>query len=267
MEKASLKDWNKAYWTVRAFFAPGSPAADQIKVYDDTADLPELWRTFNVNYVAAANFSGLFSLYEQLHGPAYIQKNPLAEFIRQNDLQMRIIRLKDQPHVNFMQTPQKAFFQSPLTRRVINLETTTQKEKDSSSSDSEDGGATKDQSKTTSETDRVSVLEGNDEWRRVMSTLFTMKNQTEHGQIILKFIEDVLLREESKKSVFSLTEQKVYASLKTFLEFRQLPTTNFKTLSTSVITTDSSTSCGQPQCKKTQEQTPRRQVLDSTSGA
>jgi hypothetical protein len=155
------------------------------------------------------------------------------------------MRLKDQPHVNFMQTPQKAFFQSPLTRRVINLETTTQKEKDSSSSDSEDGGAKKDQSKTTSETDRVSVLEGNDEWRRVMSTLFTMKNQTEHGQIILKFIEDVLLREESKKSVFSLTEQKVYASLKTFLEFRQLPTTNFKTLSTSVITTDSSTSCGQ----------------------
>ena len=91
MEKALLKDWNKAYWTVRAFFKSGSPTADQIKVFDDTADLPELWRTFNIHYVAAANFSGLFSLFDQLYGPSYVQKNLLAEFVRQNDLQKRIM--------------------------------------------------------------------------------------------------------------------------------------------------------------------------------
>ena len=97
MEKALLKDWNKAYWTVRAFFKTGSPAADQIKVYDDTADLPELWRTFNIYYVATANFSGLFSLFDQLYGPSFVQKNLLAEFVRQNDLQKRIMSLKEQP--------------------------------------------------------------------------------------------------------------------------------------------------------------------------
>ena len=42
MEEKLLERWNKAYWRVRSFFAPGSPAADQIKVFDDTADLPEL---------------------------------------------------------------------------------------------------------------------------------------------------------------------------------------------------------------------------------
>ena len=114
---------------MRSFFTPGSPAADQIKVFDDTADLPELWRTFNVHYVAAANFSGLFSLFDQLYGPSFVQKNLLSEFVRQNDLQKRILLLREQPHVNFMQTPKKALFQSPLTRRVLDLDSKIKKRK------------------------------------------------------------------------------------------------------------------------------------------
>ena len=107
MEKALLKDWNKAYRTVRAFFKTGSPAAEQIKVYDDTADLPELWRTFNIHYVAAANFSGLFSLFDQLYGPNYVQKNLFAEFVRQNDMQKRIMSLKEQPPREFHANSEK----------------------------------------------------------------------------------------------------------------------------------------------------------------
>ena len=145
MEEKLMERWNRAYWRVRSFFTPGSPAADQIKVFDDTADLPELWRTFNIHYVAAANFSGLFSVFDQLYGPAFVQKNLLAEFVRQNDLQKRILLLKEQPHVNFMQTPRKALFQSPLTRRVLDLDSTKDKEKEtetlSSSSVSEEGGS------------------------------------------------------------------------------------------------------------------------------
>ena len=92
------------------FFKPGSPAAEQLKPCDKTADLPELWRIFNVHYVAAAKFSGLFSLFYQLTGPAYVQKNLLSDFVRQNDLQKRIIQLKDQPNSNFLSTPKKALF-------------------------------------------------------------------------------------------------------------------------------------------------------------
>ena len=128
MEQKLLEHWNRAYWTVREFFLAGSPAGEQMRLFDDTADLPELWRTFNVHYVAAANFSGLFSLFDQLYGPSFVQKNLLAEFVRQNDLQRRIMDLKDQPHVNFMQTPQKALFQSPFSRRTLDLtETPTEK--------------------------------------------------------------------------------------------------------------------------------------------
>ena len=81
MEQKLLEQWNKAYWTVREFFLAGSPAGEQMKLFDDTADLPELWRTFKGHYVAAANFAGLFSLSDQLYGPGFVQKNLLAEFI------------------------------------------------------------------------------------------------------------------------------------------------------------------------------------------
>ena len=77
-----------------------------------------------------------------------------------------------------------------------------------------------------------------------MSTLFTMKNQKEHGSTILKFIKDILLRDETERSAFPLTEQKVYSSLKTYLEFRQPPASNFKTKQTGVKTMDTSGSCG-----------------------
>jgi hypothetical protein len=93
MEERIIERWNKAYWTIRGFFKPGSPAAEQLKPCDKTADLPELWRIFNTHYVAAANFSGLFSLFYQLTGPTYVQKNLLSEFVRQNDLQKRIIQM------------------------------------------------------------------------------------------------------------------------------------------------------------------------------
>ena len=111
MEEKILERWNKAYWTVRGFFRTGSPAAEQMKICDETANIPELWRIFNVNYVAAANFSGLFNLFDQLTGPTYVQKNLLTEFVRQNDLQKRIIQLKQQPNLNFTGTPAKNLFQ------------------------------------------------------------------------------------------------------------------------------------------------------------
>ena len=79
---------------MREFFKPGSPASKQMKTCDKTADLPEMWRIFNVHYVAAANFTGFFSLFYQLSGSAFVQKNLLVEFVRQNDLQKRIVQLK-----------------------------------------------------------------------------------------------------------------------------------------------------------------------------
>ena len=63
MKEKILERWNRAYWTVRGYFRPGSPASEQLKICDETANLPELWRIFNVHYVAAANFTGLFSLF------------------------------------------------------------------------------------------------------------------------------------------------------------------------------------------------------------
>ena len=221
MEQKLLEHWNRAYWTVREFFLAGSPAGEQMKLFDDTADLPELWRTFNVHYVAAANFSGLFSLFDQLYGPSFVQKNLLAEFVRQNDLQRRIMDLKDQPHVNFMQTPQKALFQSPFSRRTLDLRETPLEE--DPSDDSAEGGAATPKERTFLTTTTESIIpqtyESRDEWRRVMSTLFTMRNQKEHGPTILRFIRDTLLRDETERSAFSLTEQKIYSSLRTYLEF------------------------------------------------
>ena len=55
-EKSITAEWTKAYWTVRICFKPGSPAAEQLKLFDETADLPELWRTFNTHYFASAIF-------------------------------------------------------------------------------------------------------------------------------------------------------------------------------------------------------------------
>ena len=81
-----------------------------------------------------------------------------------------------------------------------------------------------------------------------MSTLFTMKNQKEHGPTILRFIRDTLLRDETECSAFSLTEAKVYSSLKMYLEFKQPSASNFKTMQTGVKTIDTSSSCGQKEC-------------------
>ena len=157
----------------------------------------------------------------------------------------------------FMQTPKKGLFQTPLTRRSLDLDSTA--EKASASSASAEGGATTTESTptrestsssttTTAESDKSVQFDSRDEWRRVMSTLFTMKNQNEHGSTILKFIKDTLLRDETEKSAFSLTEQKVYSSLKTYLEFRQPPASNFRTKQTGVKTMDTSVSCGQKEC-------------------
>jgi hypothetical protein len=95
------------------------------------------------------------------------------------------------------------------------------------------------------EVENPRLLEGEDEWRRVMTSLFNMTNQKEHGSVVHNFIEEHLLREKDK-SVFDLTEEKTYASLKTFLEFRQPQQTNFKTFATSVKTPELSTPCGRP---------------------
>ena len=68
LQRSIKTEWTKAYWTVRAFFKPNSPAFDRLKQFDETCDLPELWKTFNSIYVASANFSGFLKLYDQLHG-------------------------------------------------------------------------------------------------------------------------------------------------------------------------------------------------------
>jgi len=253
MEDKILERWNKAYWTVRGFFRTGSPAAEQMKICDETANLPELWRIFNVNYVAAANFSGLFSLFYQLTGPTYVQKNLLTEFVRQNDLQKRIIQLKQQPNLNFTGTPAKNLFQSPFLRRSLDM--STPKSQNTVSTEPSEGGDSvssdeNDISSKQTESDKPRLFEGEDEWRRVMSTLFNMVNQEEHGSVVQEFIKERLLRGETEQSVFDLTEQKTYASLKLFLEFRQTPQSNFKTMATSVKTPETSHSCGQSECSK-----------------
>ena len=75
-----------------------------------------------------------------------------------------------------------------------------------------------------------------------------MINQKEHGTIVHKFIKEYLLRGELEQSVFELTEQNTYASLKLFLEFRQPSASNFKTMSTGIKAQESIAPCGQQQC-------------------
>ena len=86
-----------------------------------------------------------------------------------------------------------------------------------------------------------------------MTFLFNMIHQKEHGTAVHKFIKDHLLREKDQ-SVFDLTEEQTYASLKMFIEFRQPPTSNFKTMSTGVRNQTTFTPCGQSECsgKRTQ---------------
>ena len=186
MEERIMERWNKAYWTIRGFFKPGSPAAEQLKPCDNTADLPELWRIFNVHYVAAANFSGLFSLFYQLTGPTYVQKNLLSEFVRQNDLQKRIIQLKDQANSNFMATPTKDLFETPFPRRIFEVTPSTPvTSKESTPDDPSDGGENEEEDSSPDfYSDRPRLLEADDEWRRVMTSLFNMVNQKQHGPSI-----------------------------------------------------------------------------------
>ena len=194
MEEKILARWNQAYWTVRGFFRSGSPAAKQMKACDETANLPELWRIFNVHYVASANFTGLFSLFHQLSGPTFVQKNLLTEFVRQNDLQKRIVQLKYQQRSQFMETPAKNLFQSPFLRRTLEYATP---EKSTLVSDSAEGGdftsSEEDSSPVSTDSEKPRLLEGEDEWRRVMTSFFNMIHQKEHGTAVHKFIKDHLL--------------------------------------------------------------------------
>ena len=76
-----------------------------------------------------------------------------------------------------------------------------------------------------------------------------MVNQKEHGSSIHKFIKENLLRGEQDQSVFNLTEEKTYASLKLFTEFRQSSSSNFKTMAAGVKTLEAQP-CGQAECSK-----------------
>jgi hypothetical protein len=80
-----------------------------------------------------------------------------------------------------------------------------------------------------------------------------MIHQKEHGTAVHKFIKEHLLQEKDQ-SVFDLTEEQTYASLKMFIEFRQPPQTNFKMLATGVKSQSTFTPCGQSECsaKRTQ---------------
>ena len=42
LQRSIKTEWTKAYWTVRAFFQPNSPAFDRLKQFDENCDLPEL---------------------------------------------------------------------------------------------------------------------------------------------------------------------------------------------------------------------------------
>ena len=194
MEEKILARWNQAYWTVRGFFRSGSPAAEQMKACDETANLPELWRIFNVHYVASANFTGIFSLFHQLSGPTFVQKNLLTEFVRQNDLQKRIIRLKYQQKSHFIETPAKNLFQSPFLRGNLDFSTPG---KSTFLSDSDEGGDTtspeEDSSPSSTDSEKARLFEGEDEWRRVITSLFNMINQKEHGTVVHKFIKEHLI--------------------------------------------------------------------------
>ena len=76
-----------------------------------------------------------------------------------------------------------------------------------------------------------------------------MVNQKEHVSAIHKFIKENLLRGEQDQSVFNITEEKTYASLKLFTEFRQSSSSNFKTMATGVKTLEIQP-CGQAECSK-----------------
>jgi hypothetical protein len=120
LQRSIKTEWTKAYWTVRGFFKPNSPAFDRLKQFDETCDLPELWKTFNSIYVASANFSGFLKLYDQLHGLKYVDKNLLSEFNRVNELQRRIVQLQDDPREVTTNTPQKAAFLPHLHQSIVN---------------------------------------------------------------------------------------------------------------------------------------------------
>ena len=125
LQRSIKTDWTKAYWTVRSFFKPNSPAFDRLKQFDETCDLPELWKTFNSIYVASANFSGFLKLYDQLHGPKYVDKNLLSEFNRVNELQRRIAQLQDDPREVATNTPQRSTLSTPRpVNRQLDLATT-----------------------------------------------------------------------------------------------------------------------------------------------
>ena len=69
--------------------------------------------------------------------------------------------------------------------------------KESTPTDPSEGGENEeDISSNDFDSDRPRLLEADDEWRRVMTSLFNMVNQKEHGSAIHKFIKENLLRGE-----------------------------------------------------------------------
>ena len=124
------------------------------------------------------------------------------------------------------------------------------------SDSAEEGDTTspeEDSSPSSTDSEKARLFEGEDEWRRVITSLFNMINQKEHGTVVHKFIKEHLIRDKDQ-SVFDLTEEQTYASLKTFIEFRQPPASNFKTMSTGVRNQATLSPCGQAQCSTKRQQ-------------
>jgi hypothetical protein len=267
LQRSIKTEWTKAYWTVRGFFKPNSPAFDRLKQFDETCDLPELWKTFNSIYVASANFSGFLKLYDQLHGLKYVDKNLLSEFNRLNELQRRIVQLQDDPREVTTTTPQKSTLSTPRpVNRQLDLATTITRGGSHSSSTSSSPPTSTSSTSTTPETPEGGEtdehplevfkreLAEKEEARRVITTLFQMRNLKEHGETIQKFITEILLRDERQRTIFSWTEARMYAELQTFLDFQPLKPAHFKALATGIKSPATPSPCGQAQCSARRQQ-------------
>ena len=147
-------------------------------------------------------------------------KKLLSEFNRLNELQRRIVQLQDDPREVATTTPQRSTFFTPRpVNRQLDLATTitrggsqsppssrlsspTSTSLTSTTPETPEGGATDYQPLEVFKRE----LEEKEEARRVITTLFQMRNLKEHGEIIQKIITEVLLRDEKQKSMFSWTE-------------------------------------------------------------
>ena len=104
-EEKLREKWCSAYWTIRAFFKPGS-ATDILfqQECDPTMNLPHLWNLFQ-EYVGGENIFGGSQLTEQLYDPSFFKSNLLEEFNRQIDVYSRLDSLEQSSNERSLAKP------------------------------------------------------------------------------------------------------------------------------------------------------------------